>query len=337
MNTSFPQEAAFKKLEVWQLAHELTLLAYKLTADFPASEKFRLSDQLCRAASSVPANISEAQGRYQTQDQIQFLIIARGSLNETRYFLTLAHDLGFLKESDFTKSDQLAAKTSAKLNAFIQSKRKFKERAAPSLVGRRAPSFERETAFRGFTLIELLTTMAIVLVLSGMLVVGIRYAQRNAMVSRTQAEVEMISAAIEAFKADHGVYPPYDLGDTASTPLDQGGFDFRMRTNFPSAPKTGNADGWDNTEWLYSALCPTNGNKIYIKLTQNQISQPAGPGQPIYIVDPNGRPYGYNPRTPIGNPGGFDFFSAGPDGISSYSSATIFSSTNDDIGNWQRR
>jgi len=48
---------SFTELEVWQKAHRLVLKIYKLTAGFPNAERFRLTDQLCRSASSIPANI----------------------------------------------------------------------------------------------------------------------------------------------------------------------------------------------------------------------------------------------------------------------------------------
>jgi hypothetical protein len=50
---------SFTQLEVWQKAHQLVLEVYKETKSFPNAERFRLTDQLCRAASYVPANIVE--------------------------------------------------------------------------------------------------------------------------------------------------------------------------------------------------------------------------------------------------------------------------------------
>jgi four helix bundle protein len=47
---------SWKELKVWQKAHGLVLEIYKLAAEFPNAERFRLTDQLCRAASSIPAN-----------------------------------------------------------------------------------------------------------------------------------------------------------------------------------------------------------------------------------------------------------------------------------------
>jgi len=49
--------AGFEDLEVWQEAHELAVEVYKLARRFPADERFRYTDQICRAATSVPTNI----------------------------------------------------------------------------------------------------------------------------------------------------------------------------------------------------------------------------------------------------------------------------------------
>ena len=54
----------FEDLEVWQLAKRLTVMAYKLTGSFPEREIFGLSNQIRRAATSVPGNIAEGFGRY---------------------------------------------------------------------------------------------------------------------------------------------------------------------------------------------------------------------------------------------------------------------------------
>lgn len=78
-------------------------------------------DQLCRAAASVPANIVEGQSRQTTREYIQFLYNARGSLEETRYHLLLAKDLGFLKEDDYNALETEYKIVSKMLNRLIQS------------------------------------------------------------------------------------------------------------------------------------------------------------------------------------------------------------------------
>lgn len=88
--------STFEDLKVWQEAHKIVLQIYKLTKLFPSEEKFRLSDQLCRSASSIPANIVEGRARHTKKEYLQFVYQARGSLEETKYHLLLAKDLGYL-------------------------------------------------------------------------------------------------------------------------------------------------------------------------------------------------------------------------------------------------
>lgn len=119
---------SWKELKVWQKAHSLVLEIYKLTAKFPNDERFRLTDQLCRAAASVPANIVEGQSRRTTKEYIQFLYNARGSLEETRYHLLLAKDLGFLEENDYGALEIEYGIASKMLNRLIQSLKQKEDR-----------------------------------------------------------------------------------------------------------------------------------------------------------------------------------------------------------------
>lgn len=64
---------SWKELKVWEKAHSLVLEICRLTAKFPNQERFRLTDQLCRAAASIPANIVEGQARQTIKDYIHFL------------------------------------------------------------------------------------------------------------------------------------------------------------------------------------------------------------------------------------------------------------------------
>jgi len=86
----------FQKLDVWKKAHQMALKVYKATQAFPREEMYRLTDQLCRAASSVAANIAEGTGRNTLKEYLQFLYTARGSVEETKYHLILSKDLGYL-------------------------------------------------------------------------------------------------------------------------------------------------------------------------------------------------------------------------------------------------
>jgi four helix bundle protein len=91
----------FKKYDIWQLSHELTLEIYKVTYLFPKDEKYGLISQIRRASSSIPTNISEGCGRNSDAEFNQFLSIALGSALETEYLLILSKDLAYLKNDVF--------------------------------------------------------------------------------------------------------------------------------------------------------------------------------------------------------------------------------------------
>ncbi len=89
---------SFKDLVVWQRAVELTVAVYKLTASFPSSEQFRLTNQLRRASVSVASNIAEDYGRSSKGEYVQFLGHARGSNCEVETQLVISKALGFGSE-----------------------------------------------------------------------------------------------------------------------------------------------------------------------------------------------------------------------------------------------
>lgn len=112
---------SFEKLRVWQKAHELAVKIYKITKNFPEEERFRLVDQLCRSASSIPANISEGTGKKTLNEYLQFLYNARGSLEETRYHLILARDLGYIDKKEYIGLRNKYNSTGKMLNGLINS------------------------------------------------------------------------------------------------------------------------------------------------------------------------------------------------------------------------
>jgi four helix bundle protein len=87
----------FEDLIVWQKAHALVLGLYRETSVFPKSEVYGLTSQMRRAAVSVPANIAEGFKKRGRSDKARFLNIAQAS-EETRYYLILARDLGYLQD-----------------------------------------------------------------------------------------------------------------------------------------------------------------------------------------------------------------------------------------------
>ena len=88
----------FTELKVWQRSHLLVLQLYRMTREFPTDERFGLTSQLRRAATSVATNIAEGSRRQHRQDFARFLNIAEGSLGEVEYLVMLSHELGYLDE-----------------------------------------------------------------------------------------------------------------------------------------------------------------------------------------------------------------------------------------------
>lgn len=89
----------YKKLQVWEKSHQLTLELYLELKNFPKEELFALTSQMKRSSSSIPTNIAEGAGRNTNKDFARFLAIAYGSTNELEYQIILSTDLLFLEKS----------------------------------------------------------------------------------------------------------------------------------------------------------------------------------------------------------------------------------------------
>src|SRR3990167_1240679 len=111
----------FTDLVVWQKAHELVLAVYKETRSFPADEKFGLTSQIRRSATSISSNIAESFGRQSKLDKIQFYTIARGSNTELQDQLLTARDLGYLSETVCSELSKLAITVNKLINGSIRS------------------------------------------------------------------------------------------------------------------------------------------------------------------------------------------------------------------------
>jgi four helix bundle protein len=90
-----PAARSFRDLLVWRKAHEFVLAVYGFTEAFPKREIYGLAVQMRRAAVSVPANIAEGFRRRSKTEKARYMNIAEGSLEESRYYLILAQDLGY--------------------------------------------------------------------------------------------------------------------------------------------------------------------------------------------------------------------------------------------------
>jgi four helix bundle protein len=114
-------EKGFRKLLVWQRAHQWVLLIYKLTEKFPRHETFGLTSQMRRAAVSVAANTAEGYAAGGKGQFGRYLDIAQGSLAEVEYYLILAQDLKYITQADYEEAESLRAETGFLLHRLIDS------------------------------------------------------------------------------------------------------------------------------------------------------------------------------------------------------------------------
>lgn len=98
---------------------ELTEEVYRLIKYLPKEETFALSDQMRRAAVSIPSNIAEGHGRLSIKEFINFIAFARGSLYEVETQLEIAYRLKYLTDERILKANELVAEISKMLNSFL--------------------------------------------------------------------------------------------------------------------------------------------------------------------------------------------------------------------------
>src|SRR3970040_2427803 len=106
---------------VWQKSIDLAVRTYGITRNYPAEERFGITSQMRRAATSIPANIAEGQARRSTGEFLQSLGIARGSLAELETFLTLSERLEFLARTDSESLLNACAEINKMLHALMKS------------------------------------------------------------------------------------------------------------------------------------------------------------------------------------------------------------------------
>ena len=109
----------YRDLIVWQKGIALTKAVYSLTRRFPKYEIFALTDQLQRAAVSVPSNIAEGQARQHTGEFRQFLYMALGSLAELDTQVTIAQELKYVSVEECLQIDRLITEMRKMLHTLI--------------------------------------------------------------------------------------------------------------------------------------------------------------------------------------------------------------------------
>ena len=114
---------SYRKLRVYQQAKELVIYVYGLLLLFPKEEQYALCDQLRRAVISIPSNIAEGMGRASVKEQVHFIEIAFGSLNEVMCQLELARELNYISDIQLKDSEVLVKSIAQMLSGLRNSKR----------------------------------------------------------------------------------------------------------------------------------------------------------------------------------------------------------------------
>ena len=114
----------FKDLIVWQKAMDLVANVYRTTDNFPKREIYSLTDQIRRAAVSVPSNIAEGQAHYNKGEFVHFLRHANGSLAELETQILLAERLEYVRSEQVQSLLKQVIEVGKLLNGLINSLRK---------------------------------------------------------------------------------------------------------------------------------------------------------------------------------------------------------------------
>ena len=89
---------SFKDLKVWKKSMDFVTSVYELVKLLPKEETYVLSDQIRRAAVSIPSNIAEGAGRNTTKEYIQFLYVALGSASEVETQIIIGQRIGYFED-----------------------------------------------------------------------------------------------------------------------------------------------------------------------------------------------------------------------------------------------
>ena len=119
--------ASFRDLRVWQEAMKFAVEVYRTTAQFPRHELYGLSNQLRRAAVSIPSNIAEGKGHRSDREFGNYLLHARGSLLEVQTQVMIAKELQYISGEEAQRVLAQADAIGRSLNSLINS---LREKAA---------------------------------------------------------------------------------------------------------------------------------------------------------------------------------------------------------------
>lgn len=113
--------AGYRDLIVWQKSMELVEEIYRLVKFLPKEETYALSDQMRRAAVSIPSNVAEGHGRDSAKEFVRYILIAQGSRAELETQLEICVRLNFLINEQTERAFELCTTISKMLRKLIRS------------------------------------------------------------------------------------------------------------------------------------------------------------------------------------------------------------------------
>ena len=111
---------SFKDLDAWKESHKLVLMIYKVTNNFPETEKFGLVSQMRRCSVSITSNIAEGFSRESNKEKTHFYYIAQGSVTELQNQLLVSRDVEYITANDFDKVDSRLTVAHKIINGLIK-------------------------------------------------------------------------------------------------------------------------------------------------------------------------------------------------------------------------
>lgn len=154
----------------------------------------------------------------------------------------------------------------------------------------------------GFTILELLVVITIIVILAGLILATTGYVEKKGARSRAESEIAALSAALESYKADNGIYPANSNTNALKSASDANPNDYLTACQYLYGELTGDRDFDGNTD---------SGSKSYLQLKPSSLLRsnmsipPSSSNKVTAIRDPFGYSYGYSTiANPIANPGG---------------------------------
>ena len=112
----------YKQLQIYKRSYKAALAIYRITKEFPETERFALTNQMQRASTSIALNIAEGYAKKSSQEEFKrFLLMALGSANEMSVLIDFSKDLGYITEEQYEKASREYDEIGKMLNKFVQT------------------------------------------------------------------------------------------------------------------------------------------------------------------------------------------------------------------------